>query len=310
MRVVVLGAGSLGSLVGGLLASTGADVTLLGRESEHVEAVRENGLRLVRPDGEGTDLLVDVQTATDTAVADDADLLVVCVKSYDTDGAMRSVTPYLDKTDVLTLQNGLGNAETIAAHIPRERVIAGTTTHGAVVESPGVVRHAGRGDTTLGRYFTPNDDRVRDAARLLTDAGVETTVTDDPEAAVWTKVLVNAGINAATALARVSNGALVEYEPGERLLERAVREGTRIAQAEGVDLPENCVERTRAVAERTATNRSSMRQDVEAGKRTEIEALNGALARRADDHGVDAPVNKTLTDLVRLTEQRFERNND
>lgn len=299
MRVVVLGAGSLGSLVGGQLAPTDADVTLLGHESDHVEAVREHGLRLVHPDG--AESVVDVRTATDPAVAGGVDLLVVCVKSYDTDEAMADVTAHLEETDVLTLQNGLGNAETIATHVPRERVIAGTTTHGAVVESSGVVRHAGRGDTTLGRYFAPNDDRVRDAARLLTDAGVETSVTDDPEAAVWAKVLVNAGINAATALARVPNGALVERESGERLLERAVQEGVRVAHAEGVELPGNCVERARAVAESTATNRSSMRQDVEAGKRTEIEALNGALARRADDLGVAAPVNETLADLVRLT---------
>ena len=308
MRVVVLGAGSLGSLVGGLLATTDADVTLLGHEGEHVEAVRENGLRLIRPDSEGTDLLVDVPTATDTAVAGGADLLVVCVKSYDTDDAMAGVATHLGDADVLTLQNGLGNAEAIAAHVPQERVIAGTTTHGAVVESPGVVRHAGRGDTTLGRCFAPNDDRVRDAARLLTDAAIETTVTDDPEAAVWAKVLVNAGINAASALARVPNGALVGHESGERLLERAVREGVRVARAEGVDVPGDCVERARGVAERTASNRSSMRQDVEAGKRTEVEALNGALARRAADHGVEAPVNETLADLVRLTVQNDEPN--
>ncbi|WP_232688313.1 ketopantoate reductase family protein [Halobacterium zhouii] len=304
MRVVVLGAGSLGSLVGGLLAMTDADVTILGRESEHVEAVRERGLRVVHPDG--TDSTVDVPVATDAAAAADADLLVVCVKSYDTDEAVSGVASHLDETDVLTLQNGLGNAETIAAAVPEERVIAGTTTHGAVIESPGVVRHAGRGDTTIGRCFAVNDDRVQATATLLSDAGLSATVTDDPKAAVWEKVLVNAGINAATALARVPNGALVESEPGEGLLERAVWEGVRVARAEGVDVPEDCVERTREVAERTATNHSSMRQDVEAGKQTEIEALNGALARRADDHGVDAPVNETLADLVRLTERPSE----
>jgi 2-dehydropantoate 2-reductase len=301
MRVVVLGAGSLGSLVGGRLATTEADVTLLSRESEHVEAVRESGLNLLCPDG--GEVVVDVRVATDPVVAADADLLIVCVKSYDTDEAMADVAPSLDETDVLTLQNGLGNAETIAGHVPRERVIAGTTTHGAVPESPGVVRHAGRGDTTLGRYFAPNDDRVRDAARLLTEAGIETVVTDDPEAAVWTKVLVNAGINAATALARVQNGALLEHDSGEQLLERAVREGVEVARVEAVDVPEDCVERAREVANQTATNRSSMLQDIESGKRTEIEALNGALARHATDADVAAPVNETLADLVRLTER-------
>jgi 2-dehydropantoate 2-reductase len=302
MRIVVLGAGSLGSLFAGRLAASDADVTLLGRASEHFERVATAGLNLTRPDG--TRQTVPVETSTDSQIVEDADVLVVCVKSYDTDAAMADVSAHLARTDVLTLQNGLGNAETIAEYVPAERVVAGTTTHGATVESPGHVRQAGVGDTTIGRYFAPNDDRVDALASALTDAGIQTTVTDDPERAVWTKVLVNAGINATTALARVPNGALLEDDAGEHLLCRAVREGTEVARAEGVDVPEDVVERTRTVAEGTATNRSSMRQDVEAGRRTEIEALNGELARRAADHGIDAPVNETLADLVRLAEAR------
>ena len=298
MRVVLLGAGSLGSLFGGLLAAADADVTLLGNAGDHLDRVAADGLRLTHPDGHTETVLVE--TATDPAVASDADLLVVCVKAYDTDEAVRGVAPHLGDADVLTLQNGLGNAETIAEHVPRERVIAGTTTHGASLEGPGRVRHAGTGDTTVGRYFAPNDERVEAVASLLTDAGVETTVADDPESAVWTKVLVNVGINAATALARVPNGALVEEAAGERLLRRAVQEGVAVARAEGVGVPEDAVERAREVAARTATNRSSMRQDVERGTRTEIESLNGELARRGGAHGVDAPVNETLADLVRL----------
>ncbi|MUV60886.1 ketopantoate reductase family protein [Halobacterium sp. CBA1126] len=301
MRVVVLGAGSLGSLLAGALERTDADVTLLGRESDHVRRVRADGLRLTRPDGSEDAVPVDV--ATDEGVTEDADLLVVCVKSYDTADAMAGVAPHLDGADVLTLQNGLGNAETVADYVPRERVLAGTTTHGAVLEAPGHVRHAGRGDTTVGRYFAANDARVDAVADCLTGAGIETTVADDPEAAVWTKVLVNAGINAATALARVPNGALVDSESGERVLRRAVTEGVAVARAEGVAVPEDAVERTREVAERTASNRSSMRQDVERGRPTEVEALNGALVRRGESHGVETPVNETLADLVRLAEE-------
>jgi len=301
MRIVVLGAGSLGSLLAGALAAADADVTLLGRDGEHVRRVRDDGLRLTRPDG--TETRMPLAVTTDAAAAADADLLVVCVKSYDTADALAGAAEHLDGADVLTLQNGLGNAETVADYVPRERVLAGTTTHGAVREAPGHVRHAGRGDTTIGRYFAPNDARVEAAADALSAAGIETTVTDDPEVAVWTKVLVNAGINAATALARVPNGALVESEAGERVLRRAVEEGVEVARAEGVAVPSDAVERTRAVAERTASNASSMRQDVERGRRTEVEALHGALVRRGAANGVATPVNETLADLVRLAEE-------
>lgn len=300
MRVVVQGAGSLGSLVGGLLAAAGEDVTLLGRSGEHLDTVADRGLVVERPDGTAT--TTHPATATDPAVVADADLAVVCVKSYDTADAASELGGHLDGADVLTLQNGLGNAEALAERVPAAAVLAGTTTHGAVLETPGVVRHAGAGDTTVGRYFADNDAVVREVAATLSAAGLEATVTDDPEVAVWTKVLVNAGINAATALARVPNGSLVETEPGERLLERAVAEGAAVADAAGVDVPDDVLAQTRAVARQTASNRSSMRQDVERGSRTEVEALHGALAERADEHGVEAPVLRTLADLVRLAE--------
>jgi 2-dehydropantoate 2-reductase len=301
MRVVVQGAGSLGSLVGGLLATTDADVTLLGRSNSHLDAVDRDGLRVQRPDG--SEAVTDLRVTTDPGVVADADLVVVCVKAYDTADAASDVASHREGADVLTLQNGLGNAETLAEHVPTESVLAGTTSHGAVLESPGVVRHAGRGDTTIGRWRSGNDAAVERVASLFSAAGIGTAVTEDPERAVWAKVLVNAGINAATALARVDNGSLVDCESGERVLERAVTEGTAVARAEGVSVPEDAVERARTVAEETASNTSSMRQDVEAGSRTEIEALNGELARRAREHGVDAPVNETLTDLIRLAER-------
>ncbi|WP_336036959.1 ketopantoate reductase family protein [Halobacterium yunchengense] len=306
MHVVVLGAGAIGSLVAGSLAAAdegaaaGASVTLLGRDGEHERRVRERGLRFERPDGSET--TVDVAATSDRAAAARADLLVVCVKSYDTAEALAGVAPHLDDAEVLTLQNGLGNAETVAERVPDERVVVGTTSHGAVLEGPGHLRHAGRGDTTVGRWFAANDDRVRETAALLSAAGIETAVTDDPERAVWAKVLVNLGVNAPTALARVRNGALVDEPAGRRLLEGAVAEGVAVAEVCGVDAPEDAVERTRTVARRTATNRSSMRQDLEAGGRTEVEALYGEVARRAAAHDVDAPVTRTLADLLRLAE--------
>lgn len=304
MHVAVLGAGALGSLVAARLAGSTASVTVVGRPGHHFDAMRAEGLVLQTPAGDRE--TVAVEATTDYAAVGAADVLVLTVKSYDTSEAMADVADHLGDADVLTLQNGLGNAETIADFVAPERVVAGTTTHGAVLPAPGVVRHAGRGETRVGRYFAANDERVADIAGLLSEAGIETDVVSDVADAVWEKVLVNVGINAATALARVPNGRLVESAAGEGLLARAVEEGAAVAAAEGRTVPDDVVERTRAVARATATNRSSMRQDVERGSRTEIESLNGAIVRRADDHGLWAPVNRTLADLVRLTETGAE----
>jgi 2-dehydropantoate 2-reductase len=206
------------------------------------------------------------------------------------------------ETDVLTLQNGLGNAETIAEYVPPRRVLVGVTTHGAVLEAPGVVRHTGAGDTALGRFRGPTDERARAVATRLTAAGLATDVVDDPETLVWEKVLVNVGINAPTALARVDNGTLVESDAGRSLLRAAVGEAERVARACGHDVRDDIAAYARRVAERTASNRSSMRVDLESGRRTEVEALYGAVLERAEDAGIDAPVVRTLAELVRLAE--------
>jgi len=302
MRFGVLGAGSLGSLFAGRLAAAGADVSVLGRANEHLERVAEHGVTVET--AAGGELVGEVDASSDPSVLAGVDVLLVCVKSYDTDQALTVVEPHLTPdTDVLTLQNGLGNAETIATHVPEQCVVAGTTTHGATRQESGRVRHAGGGDTRIGRYFAENDDAVDAIATAFTDAGIETSVVDDVRDAVWEKVLVNAGINAATALARVPNGELTDG-PGARILRSAVQEATSVAEADGRDVPDDVVDRALAVAEQTATNHSSMRQDLETGQRTEIDAINGELVRRAEHLGRRAPVNRTLTDLVRLAEGR------
>lgn len=290
----------MGSLFGGLLAESGVDVALVDIDAEHVRTVDEEGLRLRSPEGERT---VAVSATTDPAAVGAVDLVVVFVKSPQTRTALAGATALLaDDPDVLTLQNGLGNPETIAEFVPQKRVVAGVTAHGATLEGPGRVFHAGEGATTIARYFTANDDRVRALARTLTEAGIETAVSDAIRDDIWEKVLVNVGINAPTAVARVENGLLATTDPGRRLVEAAVTEAAHVARSEGRDVPEAPVSHVLDVAAATAENRSSMLQDVEAGRATEIEHLHGEIVRRARDHGLPAPVNRTLADLVRLGE--------
>ena len=302
MHVGVLGAGSMGSLFAGLLAADGTATTLLAHEGAHVDAIRECGLRIERADGSSE--VVDVDVVTDPAAVPSLDAVLVFVKSHATADAATEWGGALADAHVATLQNGLGNAETLAARF--DSVLAGTTSHGAVVEAPGLVRHAGAGDTRLGRWDGPTDDPSARLAATLSAAGIDTEVVTDPRTALWRKVLVNVGINAVTALARVENGVLAEHASGRRLLRRAVAEAARVARAEGVAVDDPIAE-TVAVAERTASNVSSMRQDVESGRETEIEALHGAVVERASDHDLPAPVNRTLADLVRLAQASPDR---
>lgn len=304
MDIAILGSGAMGSLFGGLLSADGHDVTLIDVWEEHVHTINESGLTITALNG--TERTVDVPAVSDPDSAAPVDLVVVFVKSTDTETALADAEPILDTADVLTLQNGLGNPETIAEFVPEKQIIAGVTAHGSTLEAPGHIIHAGVGSTSIGRYFGENDPTVEHIADAFSRAGIDTEVTDDIQDAVWEKVLVNVGINASTALARVRNGRLADTESGTRLLETAVTEAIAVARSEGRTVREDIVSHVKAVAEATGANTSSMRQDIESGRQTEIERLNGKIVRLANQHDIEVPINRTMTDLVRLAERSDE----
>lgn len=292
MDVVVFGAGSLGTLIGGLLAREHA-VTLVGRDP-HARRVRERGLRIggrvdasVRPDA----------VADGTGLA--ADLAVVTVKAGDTAAAAEALATG-EYGAALSLQNGL-TEEALAARLDAP-VLAGTATYGARLRAPGRVACTGVGRVVLGaRGGGPSALADRIGAAFAA-AGIEARVSESMPRRRWEKLAVNAGVNPVTALARVENGALADG-PAATLARRAAAETARVARAGGIDLSE--ADATDALAEvvaATADNRSSMLQDVDAGRRTEIDAISGAVAERAAERGVDAPVNRALAALVRAWE--------
>ncbi|MBX0295711.1 ketopantoate reductase family protein [Haloarcula nitratireducens] len=290
MHVVVFGAGSLGSLLGGMLARA-HEVTLVGRDP-HVAAVRRDGLDVVGVEEFRAD------PAADTAVPEAADLALVAVKSGDTGDAARALAD-CELSACLSVQNGMGNEVTLAAELDCP-VLAGTCSYGARLEGPGTVAFTGRGEVVLGARAggpSPVADGVGEA---FDAAGIETTVATDMPTRLWEKLAVNAAINAATALARAENGALADG-PGRELAADAARETARVARERGVDLTdERAVSLTETVVRNTAANRSSTLQDVEAGRPTEVDAINGYVVERAAE---PVPVNETLTRLLRLWER-------
>ncbi|WIV65686.1 ketopantoate reductase family protein [Natrialbaceae archaeon AArc-T1-2] len=294
MDIVVFGAGSLGSLVGGVLADV-HDVTLVGR-GDHVAAVRTDGLAIT---GE-LETTVHPNVTTDGTDLD-AELAVVTVKSFDTTSAAAALaTGSIDV--VLSLQNGMGNEEALASRL-ESPVLAGTASYGARSPEPGIVDCTGIGEIVLG----PRDggssntaDRVGEAFEL---AGLETIVAGDMPRRLWEKLGVNAGINAVTALARTENGAVLE-KPARDVARRATCETARVARACDVALSDReAVEAMESVASATAANTSSMLQDVHAGRRTEVDAINGYVLERARESGLEVPTNRTLAALLRAWER-------
>ncbi|MDS0296006.1 ketopantoate reductase family protein [Halogeometricum luteum] len=292
MDVLVFGAGSLGTLVGALLARA-HDVTLVGRDP-HVAAVREGGVRVSGA--------VDAHTAPAATTEYDgspADVAVVTVKSFDTAAAADALAGGSFEA-VLSLQNGFVE-ETLAARLDAP-VLAGTATYGARLLDPGRVACTGVGRVALGARRGGIDPHAERVGKAFRDAGIETLVAADMPRRRWEKLAVNAGINAATALARVENGALTD-DPGRELARRAARETARVARAEGVSLPNRrALSALDEVVEATSDNRSSTLQDVDDEKRTEVDAINGAVVERGERHRLDVPTNRTLADLLRTWE--------
>lgn len=298
MRIAIIGAGALGGVIGFYLAGV-TEVVLVDPWTEHVAAIAAHGLRC---ECAGVEAARPVRAVSDPALAGPVEAALVLVKSRQTPWAATVARTVLAGAGVAyTLQNGLGNHEILVEALGEERVGQGVTALGGTLLGPGRVRHAGMGPTVLAA--APDRQRAEALATLLARAGLPASVSNDVEALVWGKLVVNAGINALSALLRVPNGTLAETPAACELLTVAVREAAAVAVARGVTLPyPDPVAHVLAVARATAANRSSTLQDVLRGAPTEIAAINGAVAREGARLGVPTPTNALLASLIAALE--------
>ncbi|MBT6273808.1 MAG: 2-dehydropantoate 2-reductase [Chromatiales bacterium] len=311
MRIAILGAGAMGSWFGGRLALSGNDVQLLTTNLEHRDAINRGGLTLRTDVGETQ---IQVQADAPEKMRRGTELVVLQTKSFQSGAAMATVSDALDETTyVLTIQNGLGNAEAIAPYVPLDRVLIGVTIMPVDFIEPGCVAAAGHGATHFGGALqnghAPTSDPMH--ARVLdtfTAASLEMHLDADIERRVWSKVAFNAGMNALSALSHGTPGS-IEDAPGAKQLARDVAAETgAVGAACGVSIDLAQVYKTIdfACAEH-GDHKPSMLQDLLRRRRTEVDALNGALVERGRLHGVPTPLNETLATLVRLAELAHER---
>jgi len=320
VRIAVVGAGAMGSLLAGRLAavigkgptpeSTIDDVVLLGRPSDHLSALQAHGLTIIERDGTRTSAAV---TATaDPAAVEGGEGIFFVGKSWASAEAAAPLRTYLNRDSVvITLQNGLGNAAALRAALlndgVRPHVYLGVTTQAAMRTQPGEVTHTGSGITALGRRANPVNTQLRDIATAVSASGLQTVAVDDIHRWVWRKLAVNAAINPLTALAGVQNAA-ISSDPGLRTAaETLAREVVAVGTANGVKIDANEVlAAVDEVARSTGQNRSSMLVDLETGTRTEIDAINGAVVSEARRHAIRVPANQLMTALVRAREGRYQ----
>ena len=300
MRIVVLGAGALGSLFGGLLSKK-HDVTLIGRR-DHVQAINKKGLQI----SGGTTLKAKPRAVTSAKGLKAPDLLLIAVKAYDTDAAMRSAIHLVGpQTKVLSLQNGITTLSVLEHLLPDKCLLGGWTSHGVTYLKPGAIKHAGAGDTVLGELDGSDSYCVRAFSHAFSACGIKNRTSLDIRREIWLKGIVNASINPLTALLRCENGELSKNGELAEVARSVCAESCEVAEAEGFDIgEEEAFGLTMRVARQTAKNRSSMLQDLEMGRRTEVDYLNGAICQLGEKHGIEAPVNEALAAIVHAIEGR------
>jgi 2-dehydropantoate 2-reductase len=296
-RIAVIGTGSMGSMIAARLSSV-ADVTMIGSWVQQIQSVNTHGMTLLQPNGESTHHAI--KATQDWREVGKVKFALVLVKSWQTEQAAKTAKQILEEDGLaLTLQNGIGNLERIAAEVGWRRAALGVTSDGATMIEPGVVHHAGHGLTHIAS--TPETaDRVIQISELFKQAGFDTHLVEDADSLVWGKLAVNAGINPLTSLLQVPNGFLVEEQIARRLMKRAALETALVAKAQGISLPyPDAARKTFEVARETAANYSSMAQDVSRGTPTEIETITGAIVELGQKHNVSTPTNEALLFLMR-----------
>ncbi len=297
MKIGIVGPGAMGCLFAYYFNKAGINVALLGKDKEAVFELRE-----------GIDLIIADETerfytniSNDPAILKGCETIFIFVKTYDTEEALREIADVLDKESVVvTLQNGIGNKDIIAKFIEEKQIVYGSTSYGATRINSNTIRLGGTGTNIIGGI---NPAVVQAVEGILKRAGLEVSVTDEPDIAVWKKAIINAGINPLGALLNIPNGAIINNDFSKRIQEQIVMEAVNVARSVGVVFDINeMVEVTRTVCEKTSGNLCSMLQDRKANRRTEIDSINGIIIEQGRKNSIPVQYNDSVYCLIKAME--------
>jgi len=300
-NILIVGTGALATLFAARLTQAGYSITMLGTWQEGITALQKNGARII--DTTGNEKQFDVRATNDPRECAGAKYALVLVKAWQTERAAKQLTECLAEDGLaVTLQNGLGNYETLSLSLGLNRVALGSTTTGATLLGAGLVRAGGEGVISIGRnqalggVLSVSKDPIEAALR---SAKFNVQIVEDAQSLVWGKLVINAAINPLTALLRVPNGELLKRPSAREMMGTLAREVAMVASAENIQLPfDDPVAMAEDVARKTAANHSSMLQDVLRNAPTEIDAICGAVVKIAKEHNIVTPANWACWQLV------------
>lgn len=301
MKIAIVGAGGMGAMTGGLLKEAGVDVHLHDIDKKHMETIKKNGLLI---EGIGGERRVPINATVRLRDIGIPDLIIVFVKSYDTEHAAAEAKKISgEHTAVLTLQNGLGNVEILERAFGSDKVLAGTTDAAATIMGPGRVKHTAFGSVYIGELKGEITQRVREVVALFAKAGFNAHPSDNVTGMIWTKLILNLAINPLGTILRARCEKLIDNDYSRILMRQVVEEAVRVAQKKGIKLIyPDMVQAAYDLAEKNATSFNSMTQDFLKGKKTEIDAISGAIVKEAEQQGIPVPFNQAMAMIVKALE--------
>lgn len=305
MKIVIVGPGAMGLLFSALLSKSKEEIWLLDKNKERAEKINKEGIQIEGVSGKWN---AKVKASTEPKEINNPDLIIISTKSYDTKSAITLVKPIISQnSNILTLQNGIGNIEIISEVAGPDNVIGGITNMGGTLIGQNRLRHAGYGETIIGKADGSTPPAMRQIRELFNKCKLDIKVSRDIKSILWSKLVINAGINALGALTRLQNGKLVEFDGTRRIMRDAVTEAVKVIKRKRIKLIyDDPLAKVEAVCEATSSNACSMLQDILHSKRTEIDFLNGVIVRLGQELGIPVPVNNILVNLIKTIESSYD----
>lgn len=308
MKIAIVGCGAMGSLIGGMLAKANKNVVLVDPWQLHVEAMNEKGLYM-KDEGKGDEDVIKVNATTDFNSVGVVDAIILLVKGTKTVETVEKMLPMVDDdTIVMTLQNGLGNADKISEVINEKNVGFGVIDFSAVLKGPGRIFYQ-LADAKIACNTCTGEvtDRFNNLIEEMNDAGIKAYISEDAIYAVWNKLVINASYNVLCGITGIRMGELLHTEQGWKLMEDITKELVEVANKKGIDLDyDEAMEHIRDLGEKVSFHYPSLAQDVARKVPTEIDFLNGAIIREGKKVGVPTPVNETVYNLMKVIEENYE----
>lgn len=307
MKIAMVGCGAMGSLIGGLIAKSGADVTFVDPWQAHVDTINEKGLLMEEPGQEG--VFVKVKATTDYDSVGVVDAIIFLVKGTKTVETIQKASSMInDETIVMTLQNGLGNTDKIAEFVKEENVAFGVIDFSSVMIGPGHISYQlADAKIACNTHSGKDNAKFTELLEVMNDAGIKAYKSEDANYRVWNKLVINANYNVLCGILGIRMGELMDTEEGWKLMQGITKELVEVANKKGINLKyDECIDHVRELGEKVSLHYPSLSQDVARKVATEIDFLNGAIVREGKKVGVPTPVNETVYNLMKVIEQTYE----